>query len=324
MPFAQVREQFLSMYPSFRTTDFPHAAKSLLETSLTPTNMFCGMTALENASRAVTEAYLTHTALTHGDFGMDTLLPGPPVQPNIPPAPSAPSSSQITAVTPSPRIQLVELLQNYTMHLFVSAQTHTKVYEKLHAIGPRNSSTQFMADAVKTVEKHKLLYPTKKLERSDDVIWKVEQRVERNDVTPRQAASTPQSRSQPQYSRPAPKNNDKARTGRDAGCFNCGKSGHFRRDCKICSFCQIYGHTAKQCAERIAQAKGKYCRECKISDSHNTKECYKNKSTTVKNDVRMATTNEGNSQEVNEEDAWTSPNWDSSGDETSNGVVSNQ
>ena len=318
------------MYPSFKVDDFPHAAKSLLDTQLSP-SMFCGMTTLENTSRAAAEAYLSHQPLTKNDFDQHSLIARPPTVIHVPSASSVTTAaSSVTAtaaapveasVTPRPRIALLDVLQNFAMHLFVSTQTHNKVYEKLHAIGPQEASTQFMADTVRTSEKHKLMYPKKRLEKNDDVIWKAEQRYERNVAPPRQVANTPQSKPQAQYPRPTPKNEDKLTANRDpatSGCFNCGKPGHLRRDCKTCSFCRVYGHTAKQCADRIAKAKGKYCNECRISDSHDTTECYR---TQRKNEVRVIQTE--NPQEQNENE-WTSLHWESSGDEVHEDVVSNQ
>jgi hypothetical protein len=191
------------------------------------------------------------------------------------------------------------------------------VYEKLHAKGPHNSSTQFMADTVKTVEKHKLLYPTTKPVKNDDVIWKIERRATQN--TTREQG-------------PVPKTTDNSKNNRGASmiCYNCNKPGHVKKDCKTCSFCGVYGHTAKQCAERIAKAKGKYCHTCKISDSHNTQECYRNnpraqpqKASGI-NNVRMVLSEGNNVQDVRDEDTWASPFYDSNEEEAGREVVSNQ
>ena len=78
---------------------------------------------------------------------------------------------------------------------------------------------------------------------------------------------------------------------------NCGKTGHVKKDCLTCSFCKKFGHQAKVCRTRLAQAKGKFCEYCNLKDSHDTSECYdkkaqnKQKSEAKQNNVRMVQTN---------------------------------
>ena len=136
----------------------------------------------------------------------------------------------------------MDILQNFAMHLYMSMQTHNKVYEKLHGTGPDESSTQFMADTVKAVEKHKLLYPSKRQEKSDEVIWKIEQNTTQNKL-PRQVTS--QTRS-PTAHRHIRASNTTNRSSTQIKCYNCSENGHVRKDCKTCSYCKIYGHTAKK------------------------------------------------------------------------------
>jgi len=149
IPFAKVKEQFLSIYSPFKFTEFQDAAKSLLETNLTPNNIFCGMTSLHNTSRAAAKAYLNHAELTKGDFDDKTILPSPRGDSIVPLNPDAPD-------TPTQQIYLMEVLQNFAMHLYVSTQTPNIVYEKLHAIGPRNCCTEFMVDTIYAMEEYKL------------------------------------------------------------------------------------------------------------------------------------------------------------------------
>lgn len=258
--FDEVKAEFLNMYPSFKVTEFRHAAQALLGTKLRQENMFCGMTALENASRAVAEAYLKNDALTHGDFGERTILPA-----TIPVPPPQPSTSTPPAVVPqaaSPTT-LLNVLQNFVMHLFLASQTANKVYDKLANYGPRNSSTKFMAETVKTVEKYKLLTSTKKPANTNEVIWQVRR-------TP------PPLQPQPIVTelRNAGAHSTVDNNRPPIRCHNCNQIGHVKRECKTCSFCTRYGHTAKLCKARIAQAKGKYCNNCRIRDSHNTAECF--------------------------------------------------
>jgi len=341
--FEEVKTQFLNMYPSFKATEFQHAAKAMLETNLKLNNVFCGMTSLENTSRAAAEAYLNHEALTKGNFNIKTVLQkagntnvAQPV-PTAPPAttptadtsasaatttaastgsiapPISPATSASSATT---SILLVDVLQNYSMHLFVATQTHNKVYEKLNAKGPQISSTQFMSDTVKAVEKHKLLYPTKKPERSDDVIWQVNKRPDNPGWAKQRPAQQNRNMQQQNQSAQPPRNNVAPttrpqpaadRSGAELKCFNCGARGHTRRECRTCSYCKKYGHTAKKCAERIAKARGKYCHECKISDSHDTKDCYKTaRSSRTRNNANVRLAREETTSDTSEEDAWAS------------------
>ena len=142
-----------------------------------------------------------------------------------------------------------------------------------------------MANTVKAVEKHKLLYPSKRQEKSDEAIWKLEQSLTQSNL-PRQVTSQTRDSKANRHMR-APN-----RSSTQMKSYNCNETGHVRKDYQMCSYCKIYGHTAKLCADRIAKAKEKYRHECKLSDSHNTDECYKNsrppQQRTSNKNIRMA------------------------------------
>lgn len=186
------------------------------------------------------------------------------------------------------------------MNLLVAAQTENKVYEKLHGNGPQELSTAVMSVTVKAVKKHRLLKNMRKHGKTNETIWNTRQRAPQ----PRQ--------------RQAPNTTDKTgtNTGSASKCHNCGKPGHFRKDCKNCSFFGKYGHTAKQCADRIAKAKEKFCNNCNIPDSHNTDECFRNRQAKQKPDggknVRLVSAEDNNEDE--EENTWDSPMYDSDED----------
>ena len=149
-------------------------------------------------------------------------------------------------------IKFMDLLQNLLMHVFVSSQTHHKVYEKLGKKGPDESSSRFMAEVVSAEKKRKALLQHKK-KKEEEYVWQ---------TAPR-----------PQTKRGPPPGNRGRRDNEPMKCFKCGKEGHTRRECSACSFCRASDHTAKTCQKRIAQAKGKYCSFCKLKDSHDSSEC---------------------------------------------------
>ena len=167
-----------------------------------------------------------------------------------------------------------------------------------------------MADTVKAVEKHKLLYPSKRQEKSDDVIWKLDQ-CPTQGHTARQTSSPTGGPKVNRYMRAPNRSSTRVK------CYNCNESGHVRKDCQICSYCKKYGHTAKICPDRIAKAKGKFCHECKISDSHNTDECFKSSRPSQQRErhknIRMVV--EDTTKESTHENEWAS-NLYESGSET--------
>ena len=167
------------------------------------------------------------------------------------------------------------------MHVFVATQINHKVYDReLSELGPRTGSTRFMCEAVKQVERWKLLHG--KVPKQEDTIWK---NSKGNTTKEKKSAST---------EKPT--------------CHNCGKPGHLRKDCKTCPYCKIYGHAVKDCRKRIAEAKGKFCAICNITDSHDTKEC--KKKVTPKKSVK---TLQPEAQAENQAESWDPTTCDETG-----------
>ena len=150
----------------FTLNEFKHAAQALLSTKLKSEDMFCTMTTLKNTSLVVAEAYLKSEKLTNEEFN-DTS--------NVKILAEADAESQASNPedTETIPILLKEILQNFTLHLFLASQAPGKIYENVSHLGPRLSSTKVMAKTVKATECH-ALNTIKSPVKKDEVIWKVE------------------------------------------------------------------------------------------------------------------------------------------------------
>lgn len=277
--FERVKRDFLGMYPSFKVTDFRHAATAYLETKVESKNVFVSLTALEIASKASAEAYLRFEPLNKGRFNDESY-----VHEDEPPAEDEDEEDE-PGIGP---ITLVNLLQNYSMHLMLGHFIHPRIYEKfLASLGPDIPSTSLMAETVKQVERHKLTAAPKTQVVKEETIWRAQNH-------PAQSSRPPT----PSISKAPPQSNSQDKPSK-VTCYNCGKDGHVKRDCKSCTYCKKYGHAAKECRTRIAQAKGKYCNFCRLKDSHSTQEC-RRKQNTGKTNVRMI-------EETEDSDDWSDP-----------------
>ena len=139
------KSEFLSYYPSFKIEEFQSAAQALLNINVADETTLCAMTNLENATRAVVEAYLQNESLTRREFGLESKVPTPRSAQQV-------ASSDTTQTTPAPALPLIDILQNLVLHIFVANHSHSKVYDKISHYGPRNTSTKFMAEAVRATE----------------------------------------------------------------------------------------------------------------------------------------------------------------------------
>ena len=298
--FEQVKRTFIKMYPSIKITELREASKNLLDTRIDDQDIFCSMTSLETATRAVAEAYLRTDKLTQGAIGEKTRVTLEKTPPNFttteaqtastisarppPPTTSPPTTpppatrSPPASATTTPSVLLADILQNFAMHMFISSQIHHKVYEKVVEIGPYTPSTELMGEVVSEIARHKALNKTTSKSRVDEeTVWK-----------------TSQSTQQRPLRRNLPENN----RSHNQKCFNCKKEGHTRSNCPNCGFCKAPGHTPKTCQKRIAAAKGKYCSYCKISDSHNFAECRKRLNTSRGGIRVIQTTDEANEENL--------------------------
>ena len=261
--FEKVKENFLLMYPNLKVSEIRQASKNLLDTKLKEDDIFGGMTALETATRAVAEAYLRNSDLTSNKYDDKSelwiVMPG--------------NGEADHETGQNMHISIHDLLQNFVLHIFLSAQIHHKVYEKLSKVGPKDKGYSFMAKAVSENEKYQsLVNRNEKKQPNSDFVWKTE-------AVPRY--QRPPMMSQYRTEKRGTDNNNTKK------CFNCGSGRHTRRACPVCSYCRANTHTAKTCMKRIKESKGKFCSFCKIRDSHDTGDCRKKGQNTPNRYVRM-------------------------------------
>ena len=274
--WCEFRQEFLSYYPSFKIEEFQSAAQSLLNTSLTNDTTLCAMTNLENATRAVVEAYLKNESLIKGEFGLESKVP------LLSPAQQA-ASSQTTQATTASTMLLIDIIQNFVLQLFVANHAPTKVCDKISHYGPQNTSTKFMAETVHATERHLSVNRKGTHPRRNETIWKSTQ-IPRQEKGPTKVTST----KTPAPSKPSYHLIHEQRNKTSMSCYRCGEEGHFKRECDKCGYCRGTGYSAKNCRRRIREARGKYCEHCKIADSHNTYECQKRDKQAVRNKVHLA------------------------------------
>ena len=289
--WARLKRHFLRIYPGL-SQEITETTPRLMESKLDEPDMRSGMLKLGIYIRAITETYLEDNNITQGAFDQDSLVfqnnrVSVPAEQPQPPAEDAEGSSR---PGPSTRIHLVTggiklpvLLENFLMHVVLSYKLPNKVYDKISKVGPQKDTKEFISDTIDAANRYRAKNDKKKDLRREENIWK---------ATPKPPSKREREPSTNRAARESGKSNYK--------CYNCGKTGHLRRDCKVCAYCKENDHTAKTCAKRIAQAKGKYCSFCKIKDSHNLAECRRKKtSRRSKGRIRMLQTtgnDDGDSQ----------------------------
>jgi hypothetical protein len=301
--FKEVETEFLSMYPNFTTTEFRHAARTILDAKVTEPSIFSGMTKLETQSLAVVEAYVNNSTMAEAGIQIETHVGTTPEDENP--------------------ILVAELLQNFMMHLIMATQLPKKTYDTVARVTPRTTSTKFMSIAVKEAEKYKLLEgeADRKKSRHDphEVIYKIQnqppntsgnkpygstgQRPYGNNGNTNQIFSKntgqrpygntgntdhrPYGNTGNSVNRPYAKygntdhktygNNTGKPQGYTRGCFRCGKPNHFAKECRedtYCTLCRIKGHNKEVCRKNNVKSGNKYCSNCNRYNSHTTSECY--------------------------------------------------
>lgn len=293
IPFNEIRTDFLNMYPSFKFTDFKHAAQALLATKLIKQDMFVSMTNLEMSSGAAAEAYVNNEALTKGRFDAKSLIPN-----SIPPpgSPASDASDDDGAPQIDP-LFLIDVIQNYTIHLFAATQADNKIYEQIANCGPELSSTRIMGKVVRATKKHKISCQ-KKPENTNEIAFQARQ------------VTGPQTDQKSVARQTFNTTTDQSYNKAVVTCFRCKQPGHVKRECPACAFCLKTGHRAKDCRTRLAQAKGKYCRNCQIKDSHSTNECFSKNARPKQQQYRTTQANVHVAQSDDVDDSWDPTNAD--------------
>ena len=260
VPFNDIKEEFLIAYPG-TGRELRSAAKALMATRLE--DKFSNTYLLEARARAVAEALLENQDLTEGIVGLGTrvvrgnqfTLQVPPEAGVVPEEEGVPAPPTY-AIPPNTGLQLVKLIQFAFMHVMTCDQAPAKVYEKVAKIGMTKSSTRLTAEINNATQMYLNTHRPKKAPPREPAptIWGLETTAERPSKSPKSFTTYP-------------KKNDSAK------CFNCDRPGHHRRNCPYCGYCKASDHTAKNCKKRIADSKDKYCKFCRIKDSHSFEEC---------------------------------------------------
>ena len=249
VPYNEVRQDFLNMYPNFSRHEFRQAARGIINTNINVPSIFCGMTKLESQSRALIESYLTKESLHNIGIFHDTHL-----------AVAHDENGDVIETIP-----LADILQNMVMHMFIATQLSDAVYQKLTDISPNVPSTRFMSKVVTTTEKEKLLKKEYQKERkegaspSNEVLYTI-QNVQPTKNTGSQSnkkhEDTNKYNNTNTYANPP--------TFRGKRCYICNRTGHYARNCRQkpnCEYCRNSGHDVRMCHKR-QKDRVSFCTNC--------------------------------------------------------------
>ena len=254
--FEEIKQQMLDFYDKDEQSEFRPAAKSFMKINLLD-DIEGNLTNLNILSQNLAQAYVTGEHFLGVDFDADTII-----------ANKSEGTDDYDVGSEEP-LKLVDVLQNFIMQIGIHATTHKKVAEKVKKVGPRMNPSKLMTYTVKVIHEHPLPNADKIINKRDEVVWKASEPTQ----------STTQLGTKIQHNRTnKPTYNTKTQYRGDdrQKCFNCNEVGHTRRECRVCAFCKKPGHNARFCEARIKKARGKFCTNCQLKDSHDTHECYTN------------------------------------------------
>jgi hypothetical protein len=158
------------------------------------------------------------------------------------------------------------------MQLFVAAQLPHKVHQKVSTYGPRSRPGQLSSVISNVVELYDSHLKDKKGMTERKVVPKSIWQTSYKRADDRSGSKKPA----PPRSYPTEKNKPVGgKNPKEETCFNCGKTGHFRKDCRLCAYCKVAGHKAADCSLRKAESVHKKCKHCNTEGNHNTSECRK-------------------------------------------------
>ena len=290
--FERFKKEFLGYFPSLRITEFKHAAEALTQIKLPTENMTCDITNMEALSRATVETYLKNQKLTNNKFNELSELP-------------VFVENDDDEENDELAIPVIDLLQNFLLHVLMASQLDYKIYEKVQDMGPDNPSTGLISDTVKAQEAYNQKKGTKS-KIKNEVIWKVDNNKPNFAKNPKalQTHNPPQVHNPPQaqhfsknpHKPPAYKYAQKPTDSKGLGkpsCYSCGSERHFKNDCYRCHDCGTIrsdpshpskremrccvclktNHRAETCRLLRNPAPGKYCHYCKVPYSHTYAEC---------------------------------------------------